>query len=503
MPYNDIMSLPAQVQGLPEKAKSIWMSAFNQAHATGNGEETCLKIAWGAVRQFFRKNPKSGEWKEIKTKSEDPMLSKLKTLDEAVLIDYSGVGMSDRPLQAGDVIEWQLSCKDEEITDEVINSWIANFQSNARGQKIPLVVDHPFFKENTDKKARGWIADIFRRGTHEVWIRAELSKIGAEEIEAQEYLYLSPGWFPEYDHELTGEAVKDVIFEVSMTNVPAKKMLNAFSKIMCNSEDDTMEDLDKPEDPDTLDKLLEELTGISNRMDGVLKNKRGAPAIRAKLKDLAAHVMSRLQGENEKEIRAESESSETALFNLNDGADGSNITIQTKEEKSMSDKTNTTENTNVKLLSEMESRIKTLEEQTRKAVEEKAAAVKKLSEIEKARRSEQIKTMSEKWIPQAGKEEFKLKKESLPKVQEFMETLNDEQIKTFSEIIDQTPGMKVDLKVYGEDGAPGEKFPEKKMAEEEIEKQAMAKARAEKDPARQRAVYKEEVARLTAEKGGK
>ena len=163
----------------------------------------------------------------------------------------------------------------------------------------------------------------------------------------------------------------------------------------------------------------------------------------------------------------------------------------------MSDKT--TENANMKLLSEMESRIKTLEEQTRKAESEKADAVKKLSEIEKARRSEQIKTMSEKWIPQPGKEEFKLKKESLPKVVELMESLNDEQVKLFSEIIDQTPGMKVDLKTYGEDGAPAEKLPEKKMDSEEIEEIALTKAMAESDPTKRQAVYMSEITRFSKE----
>jgi cation transport regulator len=65
MPYKDVSELPSSVKDvLPEHAQSIFMAAFNSAFKSGKDEETCFKIAWGAVKKSYKKV--GDMWEEMK-----------------------------------------------------------------------------------------------------------------------------------------------------------------------------------------------------------------------------------------------------------------------------------------------------------------------------------------------------------------------------------------------------------------------------------------------------
>jgi len=59
MPYRSTKELPDNVKVLPDRAKRIFMNAFNASF--DHGEEGARKIAWSAVKRKYKKNEK-GEW---------------------------------------------------------------------------------------------------------------------------------------------------------------------------------------------------------------------------------------------------------------------------------------------------------------------------------------------------------------------------------------------------------------------------------------------------------
>jgi cation transport regulator ChaB len=54
MPYKTNKDLPMQVSNLPEKAKTLFREAFNAA-IEKNGEEKAFRIAWGVVKNRYKK----------------------------------------------------------------------------------------------------------------------------------------------------------------------------------------------------------------------------------------------------------------------------------------------------------------------------------------------------------------------------------------------------------------------------------------------------------------
>lgn len=73
MPYDSIKELPDSVRNnLPEHAQEIFLSAYNNAWeqyqdpAKRRGKQplevVANKVAWSAVKQEYRKNPRTGKW---------------------------------------------------------------------------------------------------------------------------------------------------------------------------------------------------------------------------------------------------------------------------------------------------------------------------------------------------------------------------------------------------------------------------------------------------------
>jgi cation transport regulator ChaB len=56
MPYRGNEDLPDQVRkNLPDSAQTVWRRAFEAARKKGWPEERCFKYAWGAVKNWTRK----------------------------------------------------------------------------------------------------------------------------------------------------------------------------------------------------------------------------------------------------------------------------------------------------------------------------------------------------------------------------------------------------------------------------------------------------------------
>jgi len=76
MPYNVNDDLPDSVKGhLPSKAQTIYRKAFNAAYeeyqdtSKRRSDDTSLdavaaRVAWAAVKKVFKKDAKTGIWKE-------------------------------------------------------------------------------------------------------------------------------------------------------------------------------------------------------------------------------------------------------------------------------------------------------------------------------------------------------------------------------------------------------------------------------------------------------
>lgn len=75
MPYGKIDELPASVrENLPEHAQEIYKEAFNAAwdqyaepedrQGDAGREETAHRVAWGAVKQAYKKDAE-GRWRKL------------------------------------------------------------------------------------------------------------------------------------------------------------------------------------------------------------------------------------------------------------------------------------------------------------------------------------------------------------------------------------------------------------------------------------------------------
>jgi cation transport regulator len=75
MPYSSLEELPDSVRdNLPNHAQEIYMKAFNNAwdeyadpeerRGDASREETAHKVAWAAVKNVYKKDEESGEWKK-------------------------------------------------------------------------------------------------------------------------------------------------------------------------------------------------------------------------------------------------------------------------------------------------------------------------------------------------------------------------------------------------------------------------------------------------------
>ena len=120
---------------------------------------------------------------------------------------------------------------------EHFDNYIANFKANAIGQKVPI------FDVHNKEEAYGWVQDFFTRpaidengqpiiddnGFQRVGLYAmvEWNSLGQVAVGDKQFLYFSPSFQGEWQNPLTKIVYQDVIHEVSLTNCPYQKYLNA------------------------------------------------------------------------------------------------------------------------------------------------------------------------------------------------------------------------------------------------------------------------------------
>jgi cation transport regulator ChaB len=61
MPYS-YNNPPDIIAKLPINAKKIWINSFNTAYKNGESEETCVRIAWGAIKKAGYSKNNDNEW---------------------------------------------------------------------------------------------------------------------------------------------------------------------------------------------------------------------------------------------------------------------------------------------------------------------------------------------------------------------------------------------------------------------------------------------------------
>lgn len=97
-----------------------------------------------------------------------------------------------------------------EITDELMDAIVANFEAGEAGQDVPIDVEHLY------GEAAGWVTKVWREGDR-LLAAVDWNDLGQELIGSQRYRYLSASI----------DLVKSVLKSISLVNFPAVKGLKA------------------------------------------------------------------------------------------------------------------------------------------------------------------------------------------------------------------------------------------------------------------------------------
>jgi hypothetical protein len=443
-------------EDLPGEEKELACKVGNKAVKEGNSEESAIRMAWEAIRKK----------RAAEKRSDGHQGHPGKVL---VLAENTGAQYDTAFFDEHGLYHMQFSFVGEGgVSEKVFLHWVKNHQTRARGQEIILAVNHPFFTEEVgqDKRAYGVLAPhaklaekgipsaIYRKGD-EIWGVFDLNPLGKQVIENKEYLYLSPGWFPEYEHELSGEKVKDALFEVSFTNVPAQKQLVTTAALSEETDDGEDEDDDEEEELD-LEAEMKAFANSLTRLRAVVKGKKGSPFLRAKMQaildDATNYFSTKEKGENN--------------MGQQNTLDEKNLEVKRLQEELDKQK---------KLTETLESREKAL-----------------LAEQKKS----EIMAWAEKQIPEKI---FKTEKEG---VISFALTLNDEQMASFKAFVEKLPAVQPPQGSMGTSAVPKDKKP---MTRDEIAQKAMKLATEDpewKHVERRADILEAKEAQVKAENGG-
>lgn len=421
---------------LPAEALNIWTIAFSESMESGDSEITALKIAWAAVRRVFKKTKKGWVKAKSAAKPED-----IKVCDDSQLIVFEDKYLFEN----NEIVSLQFCAVGDNVTNEELNDFIKNFDADTYGQKIFLQVGHPYFREgNFDTKSYGEILKIYRKGSAEGWIDVKLNWPGATVFNDRLYNYLSPGWFPKYQDPLTKETFENVLFEVSLTNIPAEKWMSSI--------------LDRAAS-------LDDIEEIKFREQNITKEVNSMDEKDLKIKELEKQLS---------DVKAKAAESDKA------------------EVKRLSEEKKTAEQR------ALEAEKKAAEAQ--KAAEEKE---KRLKALEAERQEVKLLEMVNSLLPQEGKDVFFIKSDQKDKVLDFMRKFGNEAAEEFTAIVKAMPGTKINASLKGtryvhtREAEPKEE----ELTEAEKSNKALEKAKADPgwaDPEKREALYD----RFFAELGG-
>lgn len=102
----------------------------------------------------------------------------------------------------------------EEMTKERAERIIRNFERNLPREGVPVIVAH-----DKNAPAVGWVKELSWRDDG-LYARVEWNEEGKRLLANKMYRFVSPSILKEWENPATGEKVKDVLIEVSLTNFP-------------------------------------------------------------------------------------------------------------------------------------------------------------------------------------------------------------------------------------------------------------------------------------------
>lgn len=190
--------VPDQVKGLPQEAKTVWISAANSA-LKDNDEETAIKIGWTAVKNagFIKEGD---NW--VKKKAEPDNYS-----FEAEIFSTG--------TWAGD-----------EFTDKDLDNMVYNFNSLKGEVKPFLKLGHNLKQEQDGQPSLGWIDNLKREGSKLIAKFKDVPKIVYDAIKSKRYKRISAEIYFNYK-DLSGNIRNKVLRAASLlgADVPEVKDL--------------------------------------------------------------------------------------------------------------------------------------------------------------------------------------------------------------------------------------------------------------------------------------
>lgn len=118
------------------------------------------------------------------------------------------------------------------ISEADLDQFIQNFKENKRGVDICVDVDH-----DPGHKAVGRYKDLYKKGTNAVFAVVEWTNQWLELLKDKTYRYFSPELHFEFQDEMTGETIRNLLVGGGITNRPFFKGMQALT--MSEQSNDT------------------------------------------------------------------------------------------------------------------------------------------------------------------------------------------------------------------------------------------------------------------------
>jgi cation transport regulator ChaB/phage I-like protein len=209
--YKNISELPENVQKIPEKAKTIFMNAFNAAFEKSKNEQSANKIAWSAVEKAGFRKGMSGEW----MKASEAKFESLHYITFAEVknnkVEIMRTGNWSHPKYGNFT-----------ITENDIDGFVKHFTDNVRGIDIAIDLEHG--ETVHAGAAAGWVKSLERSG-NSLLAEIEWTDLGKNQLAENKYKYFSPEFTFSYKDNETNQQYTNVLLGGSLTNRPfIKKM---------------------------------------------------------------------------------------------------------------------------------------------------------------------------------------------------------------------------------------------------------------------------------------
>jgi phage I-like protein/cation transport regulator ChaB len=212
-------SVPDYIKGLPEGAQRIFVEVFNETLDKTKDEEQARIAGWGAVKNSYEKQGdvwvrKAGEMQVIR------YVSQLSDVIGTASVDPKGGVTSDVQVFRTGVFKHPVYGKFT-ITEQDLDSMVANFKENRPKPPTELVVDYEHMSATGAQvaPAAGWVKDLFKKAG-ELLAKVAWTDKAAGMIKANEYRFISPEWHMHYRDKENGKDIGPTLLSIALTNRP-------------------------------------------------------------------------------------------------------------------------------------------------------------------------------------------------------------------------------------------------------------------------------------------